>query len=147
MFNFSFNWVHFIFELFFNLTTGTFEEVFFRGLILIGLSQYLKPFQSIILTSAIFSLWHYDVVSHPIEYLNIFIWSLYAGYCFLNGASLLSLALFHFFWDQIIFGFYWDNVLDISPYLTSLLIIIFILISYLVLFKKILVNDIVSRSF
>lgn len=116
MFDFSFKLINFSLELFFNFFTGTFEEIFFRGIILVGISQYLKPGKSILLTSVIFALWHYDVVFHPVYFLSIFIWSMFAGICFLNGASLLSLIIFHFLWDQVYFGFGWWEMSNISVF-------------------------------
>jgi len=108
--NFSFRPFHFTGELFFNFFTGTFEEIFFRGLILVGLSQYFAPLKSTIIASALFSIWHYDVTHLAGDFINIFLFGVYAGLCYLNGASLFSLILFHFLWDQVVFGFGWKSI-------------------------------------
>ncbi len=107
MFDFSFFPKSFIRELFFNFFTGTFEEIAFRGLILVGLAQYLNPLLSVFLSSVIFSLWHYDVIEHYSSYFFIFTWGFYAGLSYLRGNSLFSLIIFHFLWDQIFFGLNW----------------------------------------
>lgn len=114
----------FKFELVFNLFTGSFEEIFFRGLILVGLSQYFNKFKSILMSSLIFTIWHYDVVNYQLDYLAIFIFSIYFGLCYLNGSSLLSLVLIHFLWDQVVFGFYWGRIGNLNDYQTSNIILI-----------------------
>jgi membrane protease YdiL (CAAX protease family) len=108
--NFKFYISSFKLEIFFNFFTGTFEEIFFRGIILVGIAQYLKPVPSILLSAFLFAIWHYDVVNYPFEYFHLFAWGVYAGFCYLYGSSLLSLSLFHFLWDQIYFGLDWGGV-------------------------------------
>lgn len=108
LFSFGFKFNSFLIEIPFNFFTGTFEEILFRAFIMIGLMRFMKPIWAILLSSLLFSLWHYDVVGYWPEYILIFLWGVYAGLSYLWGASLLSLCLFHFLWDQVFFGFSWE---------------------------------------
>lgn len=130
----------FIWELFFNIFTGSFEEIFFRGLILVGFSQYISPRKSLILSSLLFSIWHFDVFSNPADYLASFLFGMYLGLCYLHGTTLLSLILVHFLWDQVVFGFNWGKFSGLDTAGTNNLIImvdIFLICSLLVVnFRK-----------
>ncbi len=134
-FDVSFYLARFLKEVFFNVFTGSFEEIVFRGLILVGLAQYFKPMTSIFLSSLLFSLWHYDVINDPIAYVGLFFWSFYAGLCYLRGASLASLILFHFLWDQIFFGFNWSSTIELSDNVLTLIHTV-ILIPFILLHLK-----------
>jgi membrane protease YdiL (CAAX protease family) len=114
LFKFGFDQKAFSTELPFNFFTGAFEEIFFRGLIFIGLAHYMKTYWAMILSAILFSLWHFDVIFYWPEYIIIFCWGFYAAICFANGASLFSLTLFHFVWDQIFFGINWEFISDNS---------------------------------
>ena len=134
LFGLSFSINNFIFEAIINFFVGSFEEIAFRGLILIGLSRLLSPLKSILLSSLIFALWHYDVVPNSWEYIFIFLWGTYAALCIYRGASLLSLILFHYLWDLVMFGCGFENVNNI-PYplingVDAALNILFILILF-----------------
>ncbi|MFA6239042.1 MAG: CPBP family intramembrane glutamic endopeptidase [Bacteriovorax sp.] len=135
-FGYSFDGGIFFFEFFFNMSVGAFEEIFFRGIILVGLSQYFKPMASIVLSSLLFSLWHFDVVSTYVNYIDIFVWSIYASLCFMYGASLLSLILFHYLWDLVFFGFGWDNYYKIPDYQIVMSVIALISFATFCLFRN-----------
>ena len=140
IFNFKFSINIFLTEIPFNFFTGTFEEIFFRALIMIGLLKFMKPIWAILTSALIFSLWHYDVILYWPDYFLIFLWGVYAGLCYQRGASLLSLSLFHFLWDQVFFGFYWEippgvSINKLVAVLAISEIILLILVMGLVFFK------------
>lgn len=111
---FNFNWLRFRDEMFFNLFVATFEEILFRGIFLVALTQYYKPFQAILISAIFFAFWHIDVYQNFSSLAFIFLWGLYAAMCFQFGASLLSLILFHFLWDQIVFGLFWGGGVEVA---------------------------------
>lgn len=132
---FIFRISHFSKELFFNFLTGSFEEIIFRGILLVVFARYFRPMKSIFISSLLFSLWHYDVVSSGFEYVIIFLWSCVTGLSYYVGASLLSLIIVHFLWDQIHFGFYWDTmpglISSVYAFLLCLMSIVFFIFLYM----------------
>ena len=100
---------HFGYELFFNFFAGTSEELIFRALILTALWNFLSFWQAAILSSALFSAFHYDVVSGYWDYLFLFSWSLVFSVAFAGRVGLLALCMIHFLWDQIHFGLIWSG--------------------------------------
>jgi len=128
----------FLFEIFFNLFTGSWEELIFKGMLLIGLYKITnKKYLSIIICAIVFSLWHYDVVFHNLKFISIFTWALFSSICFFNGASLLLLIIYHFVWDQICFGFLWQNIINETWYISSLIVVDLIFILFVLNIKNI----------
>ena len=132
---FTFRISHFTKELLFNFLTGSFEEIIFRGILLVVFARYFRPMKSIFISSLLFSLWHYDVVSSGFNYVTIFLWSCVTGLSFCLGVSLLSLIIVHFLWDQIHFGFYWDTMpgllSNVHAFLLCLMSIVFFIFLYM----------------
>lgn len=96
-------------ELYFNIFTGLFEEFAFRGMLFSGLCYFLDFKKSAIISSIIFSLWHYDVYNYIYPFIALFTTSLLFSFLFHYRASLLLLSFFHFLQDQIHFGVSWKT--------------------------------------
>jgi len=108
----------FFLEIPINLFTGISEEFVFRGMILFGLMHYMGKWKAIIFSSLYFMLWHYDVVQLPLPLFAIFLASVFFCVVFVKGASLLTLSIVHFLYDQIHYGLGWEGIQ--TPFYTAL---------------------------
>jgi membrane protease YdiL (CAAX protease family) len=95
----------FIFEFIVNFSVGFFEEYAFRGLLLLSLIKFMGTPVAIIISSVIFSIWHYDVYPKELfPYLLAFLFSVNMSLLVVLKRSLFQLAIFHFLFDQIYFN-------------------------------------------
>ena len=106
--------IHFYWELFFNSFTGLFEEAAFRGMLFAGLAYFTGISRAAFISSFIFSIWHLDTTTNINSLLIIFILGMFDSYSYYLGASLMSLSLFHFLWDQVVLGIDWNPISNIS---------------------------------
>ena len=94
---------------FFYIAVGFWEEFAFRGLIFTALCRILSFKPALITSSIYFSLWHFDVYTNSIAFIEAFLISSVFTTFYYLGVSLLSLSIIHFLWDQVHFGFFWHN--------------------------------------
>ncbi len=95
----------FLFEVLINIPVGFFEELSFRALLFVGLCAYVKKGHAIIISSFIFSLWHFDVGPQTFtNYFFLFMVGVTFSLFYLVGTSLLHLSLFHSIYDMIVIG-------------------------------------------
>jgi membrane protease YdiL (CAAX protease family) len=99
----------FSWELPINLFTGISEEFVFRGMIFIGLWKFLGRWKALLISSFYFAIWHYDVTQDLLGLTAIFFAGCFFSLAFSSGASLLTLSIFHFVYDQIHFGLIWTR--------------------------------------
>ena len=111
-FVFALNTWHFGIELFFNFFVGTFEELMFRGALFASLFYFLGVARAALLSSLIFSLWHLDVTTDVSSLFFMFLYGVFDCYCYYLGATLLSLSIFHFLWDQVRYGIQWQGYFE-----------------------------------
>lgn len=123
-FDFSIQMQPFLYEIFFNFFTGAFEELMFRGLLFASLVYFWGIARAAILSSFIFSIWHLDVTTQISSLIFIFIFGMFLSYCYHLGASLLSLSIFHFLWDQVRYGVSWVNSDSISENIDAYLCVL-----------------------
>lgn len=121
-----------LFESGINLFVGFFEEYMFRGLIFGSLCFIFGFRVSIVTTSVFFALWHMDVSADPFYMVSLFIASFLFCYAYKVGFSLVSLAIFHWLYDVIVFGFNWVGESPlISVYTTTLCLVGLIALMFL----------------
>ncbi len=97
-----------MFEFVVNFIVGFWEEFSFRGLLLVGFVSFMGPKKALILSSLIFSLWHFDVSHYVIDFVSLFFWGIIFGALYITGSSLVILSIMHFIWDWIFFSFEWN---------------------------------------
>jgi hypothetical protein len=90
-----------ILELAFDsLLVSFIEEIFFRGIIFQALSDLIKPFMSIIISSIIFSLYHFLNPGFSVmAFINIFIAGLIFGIMYYITKNLWMPIAYHFCWN------------------------------------------------
>ena len=81
---------------------GIGEELFFRGLLQLGLSLFLDVWLAILITSLIFGLAH---AITPTYFLLAFIISLYLGFLFVHTGNLIVPIAIHALYDMFVFLF------------------------------------------
>jgi len=121
-------WYYFIFAL----IPAIFEEIVFRGIILFQLRSKYSDRMAILLSSVLFSLYHFSVIlSRPIDaviggVIMSFFYGLAWGSLVLQTNSILPSMIAHYIIDT--FGFLFLNVEDVDPVvLTQFMLIITIL--------------------
>jgi len=119
-------------EIVFNVFTGISEEFLFRGLIFAGLWQLIGFWPGVILSSVIFSAWHFDVGGGVFNYLSLFFASLVYSFGFTSGVGLITLSMVHFLWDQIFYGLQWVGPAS----LTEKCVVILLDVIIIILLKK-----------
>jgi membrane protease YdiL (CAAX protease family) len=115
-------------ELVFNVFTGISEEFLFRGMILAGLWQLIGFWPGAILSSTIFSAWHFDVGGDAFNYLSLFFASLVYSFGFASGVGLITLSMVHFIGDQIFYGLQWGSATSIAEKCVVILLDVAIII-------------------
>ena len=129
---------YFLYEIFFNIFVGFFEEIIFRGLIFLGLYRWLGFWRASLITSFLFALWHLDVISDKLDYIYLFTFSIVFCLAMAKGVSLLILSIVHFLIDQIHYGLIWKGEGGLSWYMILISFhILSLFVFYLVKDRKI----------
>lgn len=94
-----------------SLLIGIFEEIVFRG---IGLGSFVSsgitPFNSILFSSILFSIFHLGSIMTDMgvivifQLINIFMMGIIFGYIYYATKNILYVILIHFLWDFAIFN-------------------------------------------
>ncbi len=122
-------------DLFFNLFTGIYEEVFFRILLFGILRRHLSVLKSAIISSLVFSFWHLDVSSGPMFLFFVFSFGMYAALAMTKKVSGIELIMFHFVWDQVMFGLTWSGLTTEVSEMFHLVLSVVVWVAAAILFK------------
>lgn len=106
------------------------EELFYRGLILNGLSKKYSTTKSLLISSLLFALMH----SNLIQDINAFVFSLFIGYVFVYTGSL-KLSIFIHASNNLIVSLFTDS-LTINNTLLLILTLFIAVIILIFLFNK-----------
>jgi membrane protease YdiL (CAAX protease family) len=128
--SFTFQIKIFAFEMVINSIVGVFEELLFRGLLFLSFRKKIGFFFSLFLSSFIFSIWHYDVVSNWSNYISIFTFGVFACVLLENGFGFISLIFMHAAYDLIHYGFDWNPLYSpaVGDFAIAVLDLIFIIL-------------------
>lgn len=111
---FKFHSSIFIFESSTNFCVGLFEEAIFRLLIFKSLREILDIKKAVIISSLIFSLWHFDVYGFDlVSYIGAFTFGIFMAIFYEYSQNILYSVIIHAMFDILWSGLYWN--LEYNP--------------------------------
>lgn len=119
---------YFFDELIINIFVGISEELIFRGCVFGGLWLVIGFWPGCILSSFLFSIWHFDVVSTSLDFIYIFFASLVYVFGFVAQGGLFMLFISHFLWDQICYGIQWAIPITMAEKITLMVIDVIVIL-------------------
>ncbi|MFM7201940.1 MAG: lysostaphin resistance A-like protein [Myxococcota bacterium] len=102
------------------LTPAVFEELLFRGALLQTFLTRLTPWVSVVLTAAMFALFHFN----PYQLSITFFQGVLMGWLVLRTRSLLGGVVFHLFNNSIVLLFSTQEVAEATPAMLSAMLLL-----------------------
>jgi membrane protease YdiL (CAAX protease family) len=116
------------------LTRGIWEEVFFRGIILVLFMRILPRRRAIFISTFLFAIVHFNPLAlsihHLVDIVSIFFMGLLFTYLVLKTGSLLPAIVFHYVHD--IFVLLVQNTPGADETLASVLLFVFLWIALVI---------------